>query len=268
MHTGRRLSARPSKGAVISARTLSHALGGLVLIVGLSWGPIAEAAAPATGGEATASSSKDAAKRKAALEAAEAHDRLTRSIRVIQQRPFVHSLRFELQLGGGVGLNDDLHQQLQAMAVGRMHIDEQWAVGVDYLHYFSSESAFFDKLVQDFEVFPERSRQHFYGGLEVSYAPVYGKFTAFDAAIVHFDVYLLAGVGVTQTNRSADLKPAGMVGLGWRTVITRWFTFNLELRDHLFVEKFRHGSKLWNNVVATAGFGFFLPFDHDYRYPR
>ncbi len=240
----------------------------LALCVGLAMAPAAGAAAPSGGGKTGASAAKDAAKRKAALEAAAAHEQLTRSIRVIQQRPFIHSLRFELQLGGGVGLNDDMYQQLQASVVGRMHIDEQWAVGVDYLHYFSSESKFFDTLVQDFEVFPERSRQHFYGGLEVSYAPVYGKFTAFDSAIVHFDVYLLAGAGVTQTNRSADLKPAGMVGLGWRTVITRWFTFNLELRDHLFVEQFRHGSKLWNNVVATAGFGFFLPFDHDYRYPR
>jgi outer membrane beta-barrel protein len=231
--------------------------------------PSALAAEPAPAPAAAAPTKQLTDKQKqAAREDADARERLLSSIRTIQQRPFLHAIRFELQILGGVGVNDVTFRNATLSGYGRLHITEEVSVAVGYTHFFVSESPLYDTLIGDFELFPERSLTRFYGGLDVSYAPIYGKFAAFDSAIVHFDLYLLAGGGVTQTSRSSDLKPAGMVGVGWRLIAARWLSFNIELRDHIFSEDFNAGSEIVNNVVVQAGISFFLPFDHDYSFPR
>ena len=240
----------------------------------LSATPAAEAAEPtkkptATSDRAARLKAKRKAKAKAAAERAKkARAELIRSIRVIQRRPFLHALRFELQLMGGIGLGDRMHRHAHAAAHGRFHIDEQWSVGLGYAHYFPFESALLGKLTSDFELFPERSIQRYYAGIDVGFAPIFGKFSAFDSGLVHFDLYLTIGGGVMQTNRSASVLPAGSFGIGWRLIVNKWFTFVVEFKDHIFVENFNRGSEVVNNVILQAGFSLFIPFDYDYEYPR
>jgi outer membrane beta-barrel protein len=86
--------------------------------------------------------------------------------------------------------------------------------------------------------------------------------------VVHFDFYLTVGGGVVQTNRSADIKGAGSFAIGWRLMITRWFTFVVEFKDHIFVEAYNRGDEVVNNLVLQAGFSIFLPPDYGYKYSR
>lgn len=215
-----------------------------------------------------AAAAKKAKAREDMVKQRAAKQELIRSIRVIQQRPFLHALRFELQLMGGIGVADRMYRHAHAAAHGRFHIDEEWSIGAGYAHYFTFESALLGKLTNDFELYPERSLQRFYAGLDVGFNAISGKFSAFDSGLVHFDIYITLGGGVMQTSRSSDIKPAGSFGLGWRLIIAKWFTFLVEFKDHIYVENFNRGNEVINNLVIQAGFSFFIPFDYDYKYPR
>ncbi len=197
-----------------------------------------------------------------------AEERLAASIRVVQQRPFLRSTRFELQLMGGLGINDVLFQHFSAVANGRFHLSERFSLGATYAHYFADEASTFSEVTDRFEVFPERALTRWYAGADFAWIPIFGKYALFDEAVVHFDLYTIVGGGVTRTSKSDDLKPTGTIGVGWRLITTRWLAFVVELRDHIYVEKYNQREELVNNVVGQVGLSFWLPWDFDYRYPR
>jgi len=189
-------------------------------------------------------------------------------VRVVQQRPVLKSGRFELLLGAGLVVNDDMYDHWLATATGRMHISEWISIGATYGKYFSDASDLQATVMQDFEVFPELSAYQWYAGGDVTLVAIDGKFVFFDDAISYWDIYLSLGGGVTKTSRSDDPKPTGMIGVGMRMFLTDWLTVTVELRDHIFVEKFAAGDELVNNVVGQAGLTLFIPFGFDYEYAK
>lgn len=234
-----------------------------VLVLCTTMGPPARAAEP------DAKDAKEAKASEGPSEEDKAQERLLASIRVLQQRPFLHAVRLEIQALGGIGLADTMYHHYMISAQARIHITEDWSIGGGYSHYFNDTTALHDTVVDNYELFPERSITRFYAGIDAAYNLIYAKSLAFDGPIVHFDLYLLFGGGVTQTTRSADPHPTGMIGLGWRILFTRWFTVALEIRDHIYGETFnRGGTEVVNNVIFQGGITFFIPFDYDYSYPK
>lgn len=189
-------------------------------------------------------------------------------VRVVQQRPILKAMRFELALHGGVSTADVMHDQYSASATGRFHINEWLSIGASYAKYFSSRSATFADVTGDLEVYPELSRLQWYAGADVSLVMFDGKFKLFDDAIGYWDIHALIGGGVTTTSRSESPKPTGMLGLGMRIFLTKWLTLNFEVRDHIYVESFNAGSRLINNIVGQGGITLFIPFGFDYSYPK
>ena len=195
-------------------------------------------------------------------------ERLEQAIRVLQRRPILKDLRFELALTGGVTAADQMYRHFSATVTGRFHVSEWVSIGATYSHYFSGESALFDEVTKNYELFPERSQIRWYAGGDVSVVPIDGKFVAFGDFIVYWDIYASIGGGVTVTSRSDSPKPTGMIGVGFRMFLAKWLTLTFERRDHIFVEDYNAGSELTNNVVGQAGFSIFIPFGLDYSYPR
>lgn len=220
----------------------------------------ADSAAPAAGEEGEGASEEDAGLTST--------ERLEHSIRVIQRRPILKDLRFELAITGGVAASDQMYRHFSASATGRFHVSEWVSIGATYTQFFSSESALYREVTGNYELFPERSQIQWYAGADVSVVPIDGKFIAFDDFIVYWDIYASIGGGVTVTSRSDSLKPTGMVGVGFRMFLAKWLTLTFEVRDHIFVEDYNAGSELTNNVVGQAGFSIFVPFGFDYSYPR
>ncbi len=193
---------------------------------------------------------------------------LIQSIRVIQRRPFLKRQRFELQVLGGLGVADSMFRHVSVVANGRFHLNEKWAVGASYQHSFSSESGLLSTVTEDFEVFPERSVIRYTTTVDAEWTPIYGKMAFFDGGVVHFDMYLLFGAGVTQTSRSSSPRVTGTIGVGGRLMLTPWLTMVMELRDNLFVERFNAGNQLINNVMLSLGISLFLPFKQSYKFPK
>jgi outer membrane beta-barrel protein len=192
-------------------------------------------------------------------------------VRVLQQRPFVKALRFEIQPGVGVPLNDDFTRSVIASAGARFHITEEWSIGVDYLKYFNYNTDLDTEIANDYGMYSEKNRslRDFYVGGNVSYVPISGKFLWFGryGSPSHWDLYLLAGGGASHT-LFRGYHGTGMFGAGFRASLAEWITWNVELRDYLYMESFARERKFQNNVVLTTGFAIFLPFSHDYVYPK
>lgn len=199
--------------------------------------------------------------------AALAQEGLEENIRVIQQRPFLRKGRVEVAPYFALVTNENLFWHLGAGGVINYHILENLSVGLQYTKYFSFERDLYQSVQDDFRVFPEKYELDFYAGGHVAYVPFYGKFVLVGSAIVHWDAYVIAGAGVTRTSRS-DWAVTGNFGAGTRLFLTKWLTFNIEVRDYIMKEEYLARSEIVNNVILHTGLSFFIPFGFDYRYPK
>lgn len=200
-----------------------------------------------------------------AMSAAQAKEQ-ERRVHVIEQRPFILALRAEIAPQFAYTVNEVLYHYVQASGTFRFHITDEWAVGLNYSHYFSEITAGYESVQNDFAVFPETIPIRWFAGAEVNYTPVYGKFILFDSWIVNWNAWVSVGAGVTQTGVD-NFHPTGTVGLGARLFLTRWLALHVELKDHIYNENFKAGSELINNFVVQTGVGFFFP-DFEYKYQK
>lgn len=184
-------------------------------------------------------------------------------IRVIQRRPFLRRNRLEVSPFLGTNVNDALVNMLVAGASLNWHLTEVMALGVNGSYSLGSETDLFDKVIEDYELFPQVSKVLWQANLQFQYAPLYGKFALFNTWIIPWDVYSVLGLGYTKTELAGH--PTLSAGIGQRYFMNRWFTVNFELRDHIYNENYPGGSELVNNLLFTAGVSFFLPPDFQYR---
>lgn len=107
------------------------------------------------------------------------------------------------------------------------------------------------------------------GGLDVQYAPLYGKVGLVAERFLHFDLYGLAGVSAVgyngptgaTTGSKSYMTVGGNVGVGARIVATKWMTIRTELRDLIYLESVQPlpATSLRNQLLFELGFSFFLP---------
>jgi outer membrane beta-barrel protein len=190
-------------------------------------------------------------------------------IRVLQQKPFFKGVRFELEPTFNVSLNETMTRHIGAGVQARMHIDDQWAIGVDYIKYFGSDSGLGKEVGEAYQVYPEKRLMDFYVGGHVTYSPLQGKFLWFGGVgkPVFWDMYFLAGGGAQKT-LWGNWHGSGNFGIGVRFEWLQWLATNVEIRDYMFMENYAHDDKFVNNVVFTAGFAVFVPFKHNYKNPK
>lgn len=184
-------------------------------------------------------------------------------IRVIQHRPFLRRRRVEFNPFLGSNVNDNLVNLFVAGGNLNFHLTEVMALGFNGGYALGSETALFDRVIEDYQVFPQISKVQWYGTMHFQYAPIYGKFALFNSWIIPWDAYALLGLGYTKTE--LDGHPTLAAGVGQRYFMNRWFTVNMELRDNIFNENYPSGSELVHNLLFTAGVSFFIPPDFEYK---
>jgi outer membrane beta-barrel protein len=218
------------------------------------------------------SPAKTAPKKKANKAKQAASDDTARSVvRVYQQIPLMKSGRIELGMTGGVSTNDQAFVHLNAGAAVRYHFTQQVSLGGTYHKYLRARTGLEESLTQDYGVFPERKFRDYYAGMDVAWAPLYGKMLALESAIVHFDVYLLGGGGVMRTftqGGEGDNRISGNVGFGSRFYLGEWASINTEVRDYIYMETLQSGDTIHQDWVISLGLSMFIPTTYEYRYPK
>lgn len=202
----------------------------------------------------------------ASLARAQGAGETERNIRVLQQKSLIRYHRVEVMPTFTLALNETLTRHIGVGGVVRFHITDEWSAGAEYIKYFGFDSALANE-ISAFGVAKETRFMNHYFGVQGAYVPVQAKFLFFGKGPVHWDFHLIAGLGATRTGSAAH-RVTGNIGGGFRFLLWRFLTFDVEVRDFLFMEKYRAGSQFVNNVVFTTGIGVLMPFTYRYDFPK
>ncbi len=209
--------------------------------------------------------------------AEQGENELNKAVRVFQQRYLVKRHRVELQVGGGMTINDHMVTHFAGDAGLFFHFTDQFALGVTGAKYAARDSAASNAVETNFGLFAERSHLQAGGMLEAQWAPLFGKFAVFGLGVVQVDGFLLAGGGVARTTRGTDLKPTGEIGIGVRLHMLRWLSLSADIRDVVYSETFQDcdtksagvcGKEVLNQWFTGLRIGIWIPPSFTYRFPR
>jgi outer membrane beta-barrel protein len=109
----------------------------------------------------------------------------------------------------------------------------------------------------------------FLGGVDVQYAPVYGKVGLVAEKFLQFDLYGLGGLSAVgykgpsgTPGESTPMVTGGVnLGLGAHFVVAKWFAVRTELRDLMYVEDVQGAEKksFRNQLLFELGLSLFFP---------
>jgi len=176
----------------------------------------------------------------------------------LARRNFVKSLRHELNLFGGVYASDMMGASPLAGASYTFHINEDFALEAGFAYTWLSAS--FSDPVERFTGYNLLESHHVfvYSGA-LLWHPFHGKFMFFRSGIPHFDFYLLAGVGITDSRSSKGLTYS--FGAGIKIFTTSWMSVRVEVRDNIYVQQLLASEAITNNLSLSLGVGFWIPFE-------
>jgi outer membrane beta-barrel protein len=229
---------------------------------------------------------------------------LTESIYAVQQIYALRNRRLEIQPTVAMSLNDPYvshtgiglgvnYWVTNVLAVGASFMWNQGLNGRADLDFRVARSAGLVVPINEYQMA---------AALNFSYVPVYGKFLMFNRFIFHWDLYLVAGVGLMRTRPIAVVDPEVRsfnyynnvmfnAGVGVRVFVNRWLGIVGELRNYVYSEPLENtliapemclasepscqprrnpatwqvGNALTDNVMAQVGITIFLPFSVSYR---
>ncbi|MEZ4703808.1 MAG: outer membrane beta-barrel domain-containing protein [Bdellovibrionota bacterium] len=197
-------------------------------------------------------------------------------IDVVQNRLFRKTGRHEFTLGGGVVFDNPFLQYAMADMHYTYHFKESIGFEGNYARAFSWNKPLIDDLanipcdpantlytagnvpVTDCGVTLNPSPDPFtnlYIG-NIIWSPIYGKFSIFSKKILHFDIFLIAGAGLFQAERSKNF--GFNVGLGTKIHLNDWASIRIDLKNYTVKEgaPFNH---IVNNRLLSVGLSLFLP---------
>jgi outer membrane beta-barrel protein len=217
-------------------------------------------------------------------------------IAVLPRKRFLKGGRFELAPFTGVSVNDIMIRHYVFGADLNYFLSDAIWVGLQGT-YFIKQLTEREALVGlQYNQIPTLNKYLYGGALNFGYVPVYGKFAWFNHGILHWEIFVSAGIGVTKTeiiprnpqDPSFDnLSITPNIALGGRFFLFDWLTLNYAIRDYLILDKFEStnphpanvqwtsalakssaDSALVHNVMFYAGVGFYLPTKFQYKTPR
>lgn len=111
------------------------------------------------------------------------------------------------------------------------------------------------------------------GGLDLQWAPIYGKLSLASEYFAHFDLYGIAGASAIQYKGFIPGQPTGSqvyttaganLGLGMRVFVNRYFALRGEVRDLLYFERRsstgpNEPGQLRGQFLFELGASFFFP---------
>ncbi len=191
-------------------------------------------------------------------------------VKSVQRKVYLKKNRFELTPMLSVSVNDAYYWKLGASLRGAYYLADTLAVAArgSFMQVLPSDEVRTAKRTFQSRIFHSEPQWSAMG--DVEWSPVYGK-VAFLNSILHFDGYLLGGVGVVKTESSSVLLPDGTqrglnlaadLGLGMRFVAKDFIAVNVALINTSYVDQPVGSTKgaTQNIMTLNAGISLFLPF--------
>lgn len=165
---------------------------------------------------------------------------------VIQNRQYSKAQHVEIGILGGA-LSSDPFLSVKSVG-GRIgyYFKETLAIEVIGWKAFSSNSSAFDALQAQGLTVQTNKPKGFVGG-GIDYCPIYGKLSFFGSSILHFDLGVKAGAGLTMTETGNYFTP--YLGVGQRLYLTKAISLTFEYKVMYYSENIRA------NTNPAAGLG-------------
>ncbi len=138
------------------------------------------------------------------------------------------------------------------------NLSEYLSVSLLYLKYFVSESSAQEGLNEALAakgspgIIPPTNYTKSYIGGEVAASVLYGKLSLVGKAIIYYDLYLLAGLGVTQTENASSFTPS--FGVGQQVYLNKWSALRFDYRVFRFNEDLLRKKHPTEAAIVTAPF--------------
>ena len=186
-------------------------------------------------------------------------------VKSVQRKVFQKKGRLELTPMVTLGVNDPLYVKFGGTLRASYFIADSLAISVRGLYLDTDPTDDVRTAKANFQSRIFYSRPNWGAMADLEWSPFYGKITIFNS-IIHFDAYLLGGLGVVQTSASApasvDPKLAADMGVGLRFMALDWLSVQLALINTTYVDQAPGTTKgaTQNVMTINAGIGFFFPF--------
>lgn len=192
-------------------------------------------------------------------------------IKSVQRKAFIKRNRHEISATLGLSLNDAFYQHFLAGGSYAYHVLDAFALEAHFKGFFASPRTDAVRVVRATQVAtptPDLTAPILTSHLEAQFSPIYGKMSLMSEAIMTYDLYFSAGMGMAYTDTGAHLL--GTFAIGSRIFATDWLTVRAEIRDMLYSDTRSpltlRESAIQNLIMFNLGASFFIPFSFDYRY--
>jgi|GEM_PF-922258 len=225
-------------------------------------------------GDASAPVDEDAAKEAKTAKDDEAETKSTglslqERIRAVSNPVFATDGRFEGTLYHGFSINDAFRERLQLGARFNYHLFEWLSLeGGGTVNYFSVPLPTIRMDDGNAPDIPDDTPYIATFDVGATVSPIYGKVSLMSEWVLHFDAYLVGGVGGIILLNDDIFAPAATFGVGTHLVALEWLTVRAELRNYMYPDDinanpaaFLGGAKITNLLMLNIGVSVFFPFE-------
>ena len=147
---------------------------------------------------------------------------------VVQDRYYTKSGRLQLSVLGGIYSGDPFFDTKSIAGALTYHLSEYMGLRALGLKNFNNDSSAYTKFVQTAGVRTNSNPVNSYFGGELVWSPLYGKLSLVGNLILYFDMHLMGGGGLTQTDNGN--YGTGLLGVGQEIFLDRSFSVGVDFR--------------------------------------
>ena len=188
-------------------------------------------------------------------------------VKAVQRKPVLKRGRVELTPMISASINDAFFNHFATGATAIYYPHDNLGIGVSGSWFFANPRTDNVAVVRTSQTSVLATFDHpdWVGSVDVYWTPIYGKLSLFNRAILPFDIYFQAGLGMVS---SGATRPAINWGVGQRLLLNDWMALRFEIKDHIYVDtQSVNGvprSDIRNFLMVQIGVSFFVPPSFEY----
>jgi len=195
-------------------------------------------------------------------------------VKAVQRKGFLKRGRWELTLDLPASLNDAFYQKVGVGGRLAYHVHDSFAVALRGAYWWTLRTDHVREGQAAFQSQLLSSKPFAQAMVDGIWSPVYGKASWLGRSIVHFDLYLLAGLGAVWSDTSIKPRqegphPAADLGAGIRFYPRDWLALEMGFTGTFYPDRptVTAPSTMSRILAAHVGASVFWPLAFEYVYP-
>lgn len=191
-------------------------------------------------------------------------------VKAVQRKHFLKRQRFELTPTFAISLNDAFYTKVGGGLMATYHLSDSLGIAAHYSHFGIVQTDYVRIAKRELRSLLLSSKLDWNAGVDLVWTPIYGKLAWFNS-IIHYDLFLLTGLGVAHSQTSGapvndGLHPAVDLGIGQRFAFTDWMAADFWVKGLLYADRpqDRQISEIQKVLTLNVGLSFWLPTSFTY----